>query len=176
MCSIWTSRLHLIHRILVPVQGSLKYLRMVELKEGFQSTGAVVRTGSYRLQREILTLCLTCPAQERPRGAFVVVEQAHDHHHHHSHHDNYDHDLHKLQFSCNIKRQKELRTVQNGRNKNRFCLQWRNFYKNKKKEKKSLVSFWPKDGSRVKSTSWWLQSPKFVISSGKKKKKRWEPF
>lgn len=70
-------------------------------------------TGSYRLQREILTLCLTCPAQERPRGEFVVVEQAHNHYDHHSHHDDYDHDLHKLQFSCNIKRQKELRTVQN---------------------------------------------------------------
>ncbi len=59
-------------------------------------------TGSYRLQREILTLCLTSPAQERPCGEFVVVEQAHDHHDHHSHHDDYDHDLHKLQFSCNI--------------------------------------------------------------------------
>ncbi len=74
--------------------------------ESLSKGAAAVRTesvtGSYRLQREILTLCLTSPAQERPCGEFVVVEQAHDRHDHHGHHDDYDHDLYKLQFSCNI--------------------------------------------------------------------------
>ncbi len=63
-------------------------------------------TGSYRLQREILTLCLTSPAQERPCGEFVVVEQAHDHHDHHSHHDDYDQICTNSSSAATYKRQR----------------------------------------------------------------------
>lgn len=55
---------------------------------------------TYRLQPVLLPPAMTWAVDERPRGHFVVIQQADNNHDHHCNHHNDDDDLGKLQLRC----------------------------------------------------------------------------